>query len=440
MKKNLLRFLSFAVMATIIISCGEETNPLIKQAQDGIKTKDYDAALASLNQALVEDSANADAYYYKGKVYSEMAQNNPVIDDRKDSYSKMRENLLLAHNLYTTQGIQSLQFVEAQLLIDRMWGKEHNLGVQYATGDTTVAQVEKPLDLSEDHLENAIIINPDSLLSYEVLAEVYRLNSKPEMGISIYEQIIDMKKGEADAFDYDRLGGLYLQAKEYKKANIILAQGIELYPDSISLVQKLADSYMSLGNNEESITVIESLIEREPKNPQYHLVLGTQVYIMASVINDEVSAKYDKIFELERSLRNLKGAEKSATEQKIKTLRSEIQQQEARANALTDRSIKELKLVVALRPDDANAYSTLGIIYQNKAAALFDKRNATTDNDEAAKVDTEAKTNLREAMKYYEKATELKPDNQEYWRSLFQIYTSLGMNEKAEAAMKKAGM
>lgn len=43
-------------------------------------------------------------------------------------------------------------------------------------------------------------------------------------------------------------------------------------------------------------------------------------------------------------------------------------------------------------------------------------------------------------MKNYEKATEIEPDNQSYWRSLFQVYTSLGMNEKAEAAMEKAGM
>lgn len=439
MKKNLFRLLSFAVMATIIISCGEETNPLIKQAQDGIKSKDYDAALTSLDQAIVEDSANATAYYYKGKVYSEMAINNPVVDDRKDSYSKMRENLVTANNLYTQLGSKDLESVESQLLIDRMWGREHNLGVQYATGDTTVAQVEKPLDLSEDHLENAIIINPDSLLSYEVLAEVYRLNSNTEMGISLYEQIIE-KKDKADAFDYDRLGALYLQTEEYEKANAILTQGIELYPDSVSLVQKLADSYMSLGDNEQSIKILETLIEREPNNPQYHLVLGTQVYIMASGINDEVSVKYDDIFTLERSLRNLTGSEKTAAEQKIKTLRANIDQQEARANELTNKSIEELKIVVQMRPDDANAYNTLGIIYQNKAASLFDKRNATTDNDEAAKIDTEAKDNLREAMTYYEKATDLEPDNQGYWRSLFQVYTSLGMNEKAEAAMEKAGM
>jgi len=43
-------------------------------------------------------------------------------------------------------------------------------------------------------------------------------------------------------------------------------------------------------------------------------------------------------------------------------------------------------------------------------------------------------------MKYYEIAAEIDPDNQEYWKNLFSIYTALGMDQKAEEAMQKAGM
>lgn len=439
MKKNLFRLFSFAVLAIIIISCGGESNPLIKEAKDGIKAQNYDAALVSLEQALVQDSANADAYYYKGVVYSEMAQNNPNISSRKDSYSKMRENLITAKNMYETQGIQSVESVEAQVLIDRKWSEEHNLGVKYATGDSTLAPSDNPLDTAEDHLENAVVINPDSLLSFEVLAEVYRLNSNTEKGIQIYEDLITMKD-QPEAYDYDRLGALYLSLEQYNKAKEILIDGVDLFPDSVSLVQKLADSYMKLGENQESIEVIESLIERDPNNPQYHLVLGTQVYIMASEITDDISGKYDEIFNLEREQRNLSGNAKKANQDKVSSLRASIEDQSQRADQLIEQAVQELQKVIEVKPDNSNAYNTLGIIYQNKAAALFDKRNATADNDEAAKIDNQAKENLREAMKNYEKATEIEPDNQSYWRSLFQVYTSLGMNEKAEAAMEKAGM
>ncbi|MEP1150858.1 MAG: hypothetical protein JXR20_04025 [Balneola sp.] len=439
MKKNLQRLLSFAVLATLIISCGGESNPLIKEAKDGIEAKNYGAALTSLDQAISEDPTNANAYYYKGLVYSEMAQNNPNVNGRKDSYSKMRENLNTSIEMYSQQGTKNLESVEAQLLTDRTWSREHNLGVQYAQGDSSLPQTANPLDISEDHLENAIIINPDSVLSYEVLSEVYRLNDNLDKSITTYEDMLELKS-TISAYDYDRLGSLYLQTEEYKKANTILVEGIEMYPDSISLVQKLADSYMNIGENQKSIEVIRSLIERDPENPQYHLVLGTQVYVMARDINEENSAKYDEIFELERQARSLSGTEKQNAENRISTLRSEIETNMSRANELTDTSIEELNLVTELRPDDADAFSTLGIIYQNKAAALFEKRNATTDNAESSKIDDEAKDNLRDAMVNYEKAVEIRPEEQSYWRSLFQIYTLLNMNEKAEAAMEKAGM
>ena len=82
----------------------------------------------------------------------------------------------------------------------------------------------------------------------------------------------------------------------------------------------------------------------------------------------------------------------------------------------------------------------MGVVNQNKAASLFEKRNATEDNNLAAEINEQANEYLREAMTNYEKAVEIDPDNQNYWRSLFQVYTTLGMMDKAEAAMEKAGM
>ncbi len=439
MKKNFLKFLSIAVITIGLLNCGGPSNPLIKEAQDGINAGNYEAALASLDQAIEQDSASADAYYYKGVVYSEMAQNNSDVGDRKDSYTTMRTNLLKANDLYQSQGAKSLESVESQLLLDRNWGREHNMGVKYAQQDSSLPPTDNYFDISEDHFENAIIINPDSLISFEVLGEVYRLNSKVEEAIQTYNKIID-KRDSPEAFDYDRLGSLYLQNGEFDKATSILEKGLEVFPDSVSLVQKLADAYMNSGQNQKSITVIESLIERDPDNPQYHLVLGTQVYIMADDINESISSKYDQIFNLERDARDLRGQEKTDAENKIKELRSEIENQSKEAEELTEKAIQEIKLVTELRPNDASAFNTLGIIYQNRAAALFEKRNDTEDNDEAAKIDTQAKDNLRLAMENYEKATEIEPDNKKYWTGLFEVYTALGMNEKAEAAMEKAGM
>lgn len=438
MKKNLFRIFSFIILATAIISCAGDSNPLIKEAKDGIKAKNYDAALASLDSAIVQDSANANAYYYKGVVYKEMAQNNSDVSDRKDSYRKMRENLLTANDMFTAQGIQSIESVESELMLSRTWGAEHNTGIAYAVGDTTVPKIDNPLEVSISHFKNAIVINPDSIISIDVLAEVYRMQGNYAEAANAMERVIELKEKPA-AIDYDRLASFYLQEDEFTKAENILITATDVYPDSVSLFQKLADTYTSQQKNDKAIAVLERLLETDPDNSIYHLVLSTQVYGIADKKNQTISANYDSLFTLNRELRNLSGSKKRAVENSISTLISETETLEKESKELSDRAIEELQLAIKSDPSNPNIYYTLGVINQNTAATLFDKRNAA-DDDSYAEIDAQAKDYLREAMINYEKAAELNPDDESYWRSLFQVYTTLGMNEKAEAAMEKAGM
>lgn len=426
------------ILSMAIISCGGESNPLIKEAKDGIKNKNYNAALASLDQAIVQDSASADAYYYKGVVYSEMAQNNPDVANRKDSYSNMRENLLVAIDMYETQNINSFESVESQLLIDKMWSTEHNNGVAYAIGDSTLPKVDNPLEVSVSHFKNAVIINPDSIISIDVLAEVHRMQGDFDAAADAMKKVVELKEKPA-AIDYDRLASYYLQVNKYAEAEEVLVTATDVYPDSVSLVQKLADTYTNQQKNDKAIEVLEQLIETDPENPVYHLVLSTQVYGIADKMYQEISANYDSLFTLNRELRSLSGSSKTEMENNISQLISDTESLEQESSKLAERAISELKVALQYDPSNPNVYYTLGVINQNTAATYFDKRNAANDDDYAA-IDAQAKEYLREAMANYEKAAEINPDNQNYWRSLFQVYTTLGMNEKAEAAMEKAGM
>jgi len=437
MKKLIYSLLTFTVITTIMVGCGADTS-FIGQAKKGISSKDYQATLAAVDSILIEDPNNAEAYYYRGLAYSEIASKNPVAANRKDSYQSMREALVSAMEIAETKQ-NSLAGLQAEDLIRSKWSIEHNLAVQYASGDTTAPAVDEPLLTAIDHLQNAVTINPDSTLSFEVLAEVYRMNGDFKGAITALSAAMERKDTSA-AFDYNNLASFYMLTDDYQNAVDVLEEGLEFYPDSVALVQKIADSYMNIGEKDKAITALENLIATDPNNAQYHLVIGTQIYIIASDINDEVSAGYDQIFDSERALRSLKGAEKKDAENRIKNLRAEIESKLTESENLTARAISELTTVTRLRPNDAVAYNTLGIVYQNKAASLFDQRNATTNNDEASELDKRAKAELTKAMKSYEKATEIQPDNKDYWNSLFRVYTALGMNDKAEAALEKAGM
>lgn len=58
----------------------------------------------------------------------------------------------------------------------------------------------------------------------------------------------------------------------------------------------------------------------------------------------------------------------------------------------------------------------------------------------AQNLDKKGRDHLKQAMEYYEEAAEIRPDATDVWKSLFSIYTTLGMDQKAREAMKKAGI
>jgi len=128
-------------------------------------------------------------------------------------------------------------------------------------------------------------------------------------------------------------------------------------------------------------------------------------------------------------------------EEELEDVRERIDILQEESSELTDVAINNMEKVVELLPQDDEAYNILGIIYQNKAANLFEQRNSIVDDNELVQeLDNRAREALQEARQYYERAAEINPDTPEYWESLFQVYTTLGMEEEARDAMQKAGM
>ena len=146
-------------------------------------------------------------------------------------------------------------------------------------------------------------------------------------------------------------------------------------------------------------------------------------------LSDSVSANSDVIYEIRD--------EDEARVNELNAINEELREQ---IDMLTKRAEEALVAAAEIEPNNPMIFNTLGVVYQNKAAALFDLRNNTVDNDEAMSLDELAKAEATLAMENYERAAELDPENPSYWESLFRIYTSLGMLEEAEAAMEKAGM
>lgn len=417
----------------------ETTDPFVNEVQIGLVSGDYELAMEAVNTALEENPDNSIAHYYKGVVLSNQAAAMEDPRQRKSIYAEARESFMTSKELMEAEEERPDEYEDIGQSITAFWADEYNMAVNILTDDSTRNATDRPNETAIVHLNNAATINPDSARTYQVLSSAYFNNNDVENAISSYEKAMDLLE-TPEVEDYEYIISLYLMNGPYEKAISYSEQAREDYPDESVFVQFLADAYIQSGDRDKGISIVQELISSEPNNPQYRRVLGTQIYQSVDTLNKRASDLYEEQYELRQQTQNLSGSEREEAESRIEEIQSEIVEIEAEIDELVEIAAAEMKRVVELEPDDEEANFILGIIYQNHAANLFERRNNTTDNEEAAAYDEEARKNLREALVYYERAAELDPENPEYWQSLFQVYTTLGMEEEAEEAMKKADL
>jgi|SRR6056297_162000 len=418
----------------------ETTDPLVSEMETNTFLGNYEAVFNAADRALEADSSNSLAYYYRGVAYGFKAQDTTPPWDRQSSYSNSREAFMNAKEWMNRAEERPDEFEEIDNYITNFWADEHNSAIAYLTDDSTSNSVDNPNRYALAHLQNATTIQPDSALSYIVLASTQFNTGNTPQAIETYEMAMERLDVPGED-DYEFLISLYLDQDEYEKAFDMTMRAREDYPENTQFVQFLADIYIQQGNIDEAISIIEDLIEDEPDNPQYYRVLGTQIYQNVSTINSEVTELYNQAFDMEREIRSLSGEEREDMEEELEDVRERIDILQEESSELTDVAINNMEKVVELLPQDDEAYNILGIIYQNKAANLFEQRNSIVDDNELVQeLDNRAREALQEARQYYERAAEINPDTPEYWESLFQVYTTLGMEEEARDAMQKAGM
>lgn len=438
MLKNILSVSVLSLLVGILFVGCSSSNPYVDDAKSSIQEGNYDAALQAAQESIKNQPQDPLGYYYQAVVYGDMAQEMDDPAERQEMYKKMNDSFNEAQELASQMEDPPSELENLGAVKTTIWSNEHNRAIELATNDSLRNAVDNPLQKSAQHLQNATTIMPDSVLSWDVLAEIQAMNENIDGAIVAKEQVMQLKETPS-ANDYNRLADFYRFNNNYSDAIDLLQKGRSAYPDTVSISEKLADSYMNAGQYDEAISTVEDLIERNPQNPQYHLALGTQLYQTVLRLNDSLSTNNDRIFELQQKMKNSSG-NTSSMESEISELQSINEDLQSRIEDYTDRAIEELNTVLEYRPNDGSAYNTLGVIYQNRASALFEERNQTVDNQQAAELDKQAQQNLKQAMKYYERATEIDPDNKQYWQSLYRVYVALGMDEKAKEAEEKAGM
>ncbi|MFN1834604.1 tetratricopeptide repeat protein [Balneola sp. MJW-20] len=438
MKKLFRNLLLVLLTAGFAVSC-QSGDPLVNEAKDAISERNYQGALAATEQALAQNPSNVAALYYKAQAHAEIARQIPEVDARPSDYTKMRGAVETIYSISDTLAEEPAELKLSQDMTINTWAFELNSAVNIVNSDSIMNADPDAITRAVAHLENAAIVNPDSVLTFDIMSQVHYMNNDLASAIEASKKSMSMQDTPA-AMDYNRLAAYYMMQPDYESAITVLEESMETYADSVYLVQKLADSYTAVGEIAKATEAIQNLIDDEPNNPQYRLALGTQLYKATDDPNTQLTENYDKLYDLRDERKSASSSERSNIDKQIADLEAQNDELLAAINSYTEQAVEQLQKAAELDPQNITAVSTLGIIYQNNAATYFELRNNTLDNEESNKYDEMAKQELRKAVEYYEKTVELDPDDTETWAALGRAYLTLDMKEKAEAAMEKAGM
>ena len=95
---------------------------------------------------------------------------------------------------------------------------------------------------------------------------------------------------------------------------------------------------------------------------------------------------------------------------------------------------------LSIEPENADVQANMGRIYFNRAFNKQNEANTITDNKVYQEEVQKAKALFKEALPFFEKAHNLKPEEREYMVALRGIYYNLNMSAELTAIEAEMGL
>ena len=216
---------------------------------------------------------------------------------------------------------------------------------------------------------------------YTALASVNaELNDK---AIAYFEDLKD--DGYEEIIVHQLLYEQYFKRNDTVNFVKVLKEGVSKYPKEVWFLQNLINYYIFTGQSEDALVYVNRAIESDANSAQYQYVKGNLSESMGNL--DEAKAAFDKALEID--------------------------------------------------PTIADAHAGIGRMYFNRAVKMSDLANEIKDNKKYNEAKRKADDVFKESIPFFVKASELRPDELEYKRTLKTLYYRLQMDKEFNAISKE---
>jgi tetratricopeptide (TPR) repeat protein len=391
-------FFTFIACSTLELS--------VDDAENSLESADYERALSTVSNLLIDDPESEELHLIKARALKNIALGQEHASVRFDYYREMKYSTDLLENSQSASMISN-----AANIVDFTWQEEFGAAEHLWDVSESDSYSQSNQQII-DHLENAILINPDIQTAYSLKSKVHYRNGDLQLAVSTLQTAND-KFGELPLDLKEQHAYLLLEEGQLQAAIEIYQELLDEYPQNDEIKHGLVNAYILDENHESSIDLLRELTESNQGNLSYHEALATELF-----------------FHIQSSLGKM--AETDVSDEIV------LERYESLMDEL-DEAESLYRHVQENHPDPAEITFITAAFYKNTAGTLLNL--ADTRNEElAVRLKEKAENLLVRSVPVWQEVADRNPENPEIWRSIYQIYSQLNMTDEAEDARNKANL
>jgi tetratricopeptide (TPR) repeat protein len=385
--------LAFGIFFAISCSTFENTVP----AEEPSQLEYLNEQIIRINQELESDPNNRELKIQKAKMLNEFASKQKNPSDRYPVYQ----------NLYSiNQPNGDSEIPEITEILVKAWENEQLSGVRLLQTNRDSKVNQHYYDVLA-HFDNAIVLQPDSMVTYSLMSTTFYENGSIRNAIETLESALN-RSADEDPKYLEKLAYLYLEFGNTDESIKIYENLVSNSSNDSHLIHGLTNAYMISRRHNDAIAQLKLLSEEYPSRPYYREALATQLYFLFA----------DKSAELYRGFES----------------GEEIEDKVVELLELSDEAHLIYDSLRTTIPTNEESFFRMGTFYNNsinKFSALHSDLNLSSERN--ANLVSTIETYREISIELWERLTEINPDNMEYAYTLYNLYKDAGMNEEADS-------
>ncbi len=407
-----------------------------------------DEALGFLDTILTFHGPYPEAYFYKGNIYAQFANDTYDPAERLDNIAKMAASYDSMMTSCDSKDVKSKlkkkcdDFIKIVDSIGEFyWRENFNQGVITVQHyDEFKKNMDQASDDEKASMEEQLKSIADSARVFFTIASLVH---------------------PTNARSYEGLGLVYDREQNYDSSMVYYKKASELAPDSIGLLQNIAYAYIKRQDWVNSITWFKKYLAKLPESAtdvRAGIMSNLAICFTNAGMPDSAYFYNTKVISVdpEQTASYLDNGryflqKSSGLSDSVKTAQQDGNETAAKSfmaerDAALDSSAAYLKVVFEKEPDNARAVEQYAVV----SVVRGNNENAEKAYEVLTKLEPDVKSHwvslgdclirqekFKQAIPAYEKAVELDPRDLAVWELLADLYSTNGKPDKAAEARKK---